>query len=423
MQHLVNDKVRLVSAQGPCQLVNVLGILKYELRNEINQPQHWEDHLVLGGFCIAGWDENLATCIETCIEISKHWNFRSVKYLSDDDLSISPSSFFEVVHSVNRRLNIGLVDRIYVCRNWQPFNEILLECCPSAVKVCYGDSFGILDIRSAVDSLPSINPKGYWKLNQAYLFIPIELESKSFSLVDDIVQPPIDCLTTTINDIASNMPELKTYAKSLTNNSGKKLTLVTTSNLCEAFLVKPKIPLMFWLLRLVFARRLRFFKINALAKTINFLQQWLKSHMAEREALMYFNQVIRYSNKTEIIIVKPHPRETFSQSLRLSNLLSQEGYDTIVIDQRFSSIPVEFFFNYLNFFKVISCSSSSSLTAKLILEIDNSRIFPFIDSDLSRKYLRISSAYAHKYQKLWLNLLNQAGVKRFSSLRLKDYES
>ncbi|QNP29955.1 hypothetical protein [Cylindrospermopsis curvispora] len=420
MQQPVSDRVRVVSAQGPAQLLNVLGILKYQLRNEANE--YWEDHLVLGGFYIQGSDENLARMKEVCINISKYWNFKSVKYLSDDDLSIS-SSFFEVVESVKQKLNIGFFERIYVCRNWQPFNEILLECCPSAVKVCYGDGFGILDIKGATDHQPSINPRGYWKLNQAYIFAPVEIESKCFSLVDDFIQPPIDYLISIINDIASNMTQLKTYAKSLTDNSEKKLTLVTTSNFTESSSVRPSLGWL-WLLRVVSAanRRLLLLKINTLEKTLNLIQQRANSTLAQREALMYFNQVIRYSSINEFIIIKSHPRETLNQSSVLCHMLSQRGYEAAVIDKNFSHLPVEFFFNHLNFSKIISCSSSSSLTAKLILGIDRGRIFPFIDRDLRKRYL--SSFYCsndERFEKLWINLLDQAELKTFSPLRLLDY--
>jgi len=422
-QHPVplSDRVRVVSAQGPAQLLNVLGILKYQLRNEANQ--YWEDHLVLGGFYIQGSDENLARMKEACINISKSWNFKSVKYLSDNDLSIN-SSFFETVESVRQKLNIGFFERIYVCRNWQPFNEILLECCPSAVKICYGDGFGLLDIRGGIDHRPSINPRGSWKLNQAYLFVPVEIESKCFALVDDIIQPPIDYLINIINDIASNITELKTYTKFLTNNSDKKLILVTTSNLTESSTIKPGLG---WLLRLVSAanRRLLLLKIHTLEKPLNFLQQRANSisHLAKREALMYFNQVIRYSSRNDFIIIKPHPRETLNQSGMLCHLLSQRGYEAAVIDKNFSHVPVEFFFNHLSFSKVISCSSSSSLTAKLILGMDKGRIFPFIDRDLSKKYL--SSFYcssSERMEKLWIDLIDQAELKTLSPLRLMDYE-
>lgn len=417
-----NKKIRLITAQGPTQLLNVVSILKYEIKDENNQSQNWEDYLVLGGFYIMDSDENLDNCIKTCIEISRHWKFKSVTYLSEKDLAGNNLSFLEVVQSVTRSLSIGLVDKIYVCNNFQPFNEILLGCYNSAVKVCYGDGFGILGIKSSIDKHQSMNPKGYLNINLAYLFIPIEIGINSFSLVDAIVQPPIDYLTSTIYDISSNMLELKTYTKSFIKNSSKNLTLVTLSNFSEGFYVKPKITYKWMSFILFIGLKLRFLRINAFLRMINLVKQKLKSHLAEREAFFYFKQVIRYSKNTELIIIKPHPRETLSQSLLLLSLLSKKGYDSILINQRFSSTPIEFFFHHLNFAKVISFSSFSSLTAKLILDNEKSTIYPFIDSDLRKKYLKNNFGFDQNYQKLWCDLLEQAKIKSFSPMRSIDYQ-
>jgi hypothetical protein len=172
---------------------------------------------------------------------------------------------------------------------------------------------------------------------------------------------------------------------------------------------------------LYFIKKLLFLRINVVLKFVNFLEKLLKTNMAEQEALMYFSQVLRYANKNELLIVKSHPRENFSQSLRLLRLLTRKGYNSILINQRFSNTPIEFFFKYLTFDKIISFSSSSSLTAKLILDIDDSRIIPFIDQDIRKKYFRKNFANNCKYQKLWLELLKQAEVKSFSPLRISDY--
>lgn len=134
----------------------------------------------MGGFYILDSEENLDNCIKTCIEISSYWKFKSVTYLSENDLAGSNLSFFEIVQSVTRRLSISHVDKIYVCNNFQPFNEILLGCYKSAVKVCYGDGFGSLGIKSSIDKHQSMNPKGYLNINLAYLFIPIEIGMNSF---------------------------------------------------------------------------------------------------------------------------------------------------------------------------------------------------------------------------------------------------
>ncbi len=416
-----NNKIRIITAQGPTQVLNVIALLKYEFINKNDQFYEYDDCLVLGGFYIEESDKNFDFFLNTCIEIASHWNFKSVIYLSDNDLEIGKLSFFGTVQSVKKKLSLNLVEKIYVCRNWQRFNEILLECYQNAFKIAYGDGFGSFDIRGDFDILRSLNPNGYSKINKAYLFIPIEEGNNSFSLVSDIVQIPIDFLTNTINEVAFDMDDLKTYTKSIKINSCDKLTLITLSNFSEASMVKPMITHKWMSTILYFIKKLLFLRINVVLKFVNFLEKLLKTNMAEQEALMYFSQVLRYANKNELLIVKSHPRENFSQSLRLLRLLTRKGYNSILINQRFSNTPIEFFFKYLTFDKIISFSSSSSLTAKLILDIDDSRIIPFIDQDIRKKYFRKNFANNCKYQKLWLELLKQAEVKSFSPLRISDY--
>lgn len=433
---MTNSKIRVISAQGPTQLINVLAILKYQAGNAIAEV--WEDHLVLGGFCTELSSETTKIMIESCIKISKYWNFKSVKYLSDQDLS--DASFSEAVERVKQKLDIKNVSSVYVCRDWQLFNEILLETYKNSRKICCGDGFGMLDLNGNANKWQptSFNPEGYQKIDTAYLFVPSCYDDTSFSLVSDIVQPPIDYLISTINNISLNIPEIEIYAKLLNNNLlNKKLTLVTTSNLTESCSIRNKFNFSRISLKYLLARILRhlllrlnrclsLFQINTLEKTINFLSQEMKKisdvQKSRLEVSMYVDQINRYSDKNETIIVKSHPRETLAQSLQLVDRLSKEGYEAIVIDRCFSCFSIELFFNYLKFSKVISLGSSSSLTAILLLNIDEKKIFPFIDIDLEKKYLNdLYYAGNEKNRLFWMDILDQAKRKSFSPLKLSDY--
>jgi hypothetical protein len=433
---MINPKIRIISAQGPTQLINVLAILKYQLRNEVAEP--WEDHLVIGGLYTERCSDTTERMIESCIKISQYWQFKSIKYLSDQDLSIDVS-FLNTVERVNQKLDLKYVSSVYVCRNWQPFNEILLESYKNASKICYGDGFGLLDINDTKFQAMPINPEGYQEIDKAYLFMPIEADSKrqSFSLVENIIQPPIDYLINTINDISSRIPDLKIYATNLLNNNlDKKLTLVTTSNLTEAGCIKDRNKtdfLYIWiicqkkLLRLLLAlnRRLRILKIYTLERGINFLIHNIKRlsglHNSRTEVSMYFDQISRCCDRDEFIIVKPHPRETLKQSLQLVNRLSEAGYEAIVIVQDLSCFSIELFLNLLSFSKVISLTSSSAISARLLLDIEDHKIIPWIDSDIREKYLADFFVNT-SYEKMFLDMLEQARVKSFFPLRLVDYE-
>ena len=432
---MTNNKTRVISAQGPTQLINILAILSYQVDSETVEV--WQDHLVLGGFCTETSSETTKIMIESCIKISKYWNFESVKYLSDRDLS--DASFSEAVERVKQKLCLKNVNSVYVCRDWQLFNEILLETYKNSRKICYGDGFGMLSLNGNDNKWQPTpcNPEGYRKIDSAYLFVPSCYDDTSFDLVGDIVQPPIDYLISTINNISLNIPEIEIYAKLLNNNLNKKLTLVTTSNLTESCSIKNKfnfspISLKYLLVRilrrllLALNRRFSLFQINTLERTINFLSQEMKRisdvQKSRLEVSMYVEQINRYTDNNETIIVKPHPRETLAQSLQLVDRLSKEGYEAIVIDRYLSCFSIELFFHYLKFSKVISLGSSSSLTAILLLNIDDKKIFPFIDIDIEKKYLDdLYYAGNEKNRLFWIDILDQAKRKSFSPLKFTDY--
>jgi hypothetical protein len=449
----MTSKVRLISVSGPAQLINVIAILKYQLENE---EGNWEDHLILGWFCTGDSDEATNKMIDICTKIANSWDFKSIKYLSDKDLS-SSYSFPELVERVRKKIELNDVSRLYVCRNWQVFNEVILEAYKHAMKICYGDGYGLLDLGDGEGRwrLKSVNPKGYSKLDKAYLFIPIEGDrnGKSFSLIE-IIQPPIDYLTSTIENISSSMTDLEIYTNFLLSKStNRKFTLVTTSNLSEAGFMRIRdndktYDLLDWFRfslqqlalglkgkkitslkkRLFLINNINFeFAIDRFSEILEFSIKLITVKQlrprVHQEVSMYIDQILRCCHKSEFIVIKSHPREIGGQASQLSKLLSQEGYNVALIDNIFSCLPIELFFKYLRFSKVVSLFSSSSLTAKLVLEIEDSSLFPFIDSDITEKYVNeFHIPILQEVEPLYLDLLKQIKLNKILPLRLIDYK-
>jgi hypothetical protein len=425
----MTSKARLITAQGPAQLINVLGILNYQSQNETIDD--WEDHLVLGGFCTDGSDETTKLMIETCTEISKYWKFKSIEYLSPQNLLLD-NSFSETIERVERKLSLKDIQSIYVCRNWQLFNEILLEIYKDSTKVCYGDSFGALDLNDDRSQPKPYNPKGYSKIDKTYLFMPMECDrqGKAFSLAGEMIQPPVEYLVATINSIGKAIPSLAEYTKSINSINSQKLTLVTTSNLTESGLIRrtnkfdvlifPKLFVKLGLLKLLNLTNkfLNLFGLNASDKyiksSIDNIYKLYASTYCKVEVDMYFQQIREISREDEVLIIKPHPRETLNQSLWLHDKLSRKGYHVIVIDKFFSCFPVELFLTCINFSKVISLNSSSAIMARFLLNISDDAIYPFLDKSIRRKYL--SKIYIDD-EECYHNLYDQARMRKFSPIR------
>jgi hypothetical protein len=429
----ITRKTRLISAQGPAQLINVLAILKYQDKNE--SPCQWEDHLVLGGFSTELSPQITQRMVQICEKIASIWNFKSLHYLSNEDLSIE-CSFHQTAKRLRKELNLTDVEYIYVCRNWQLFNELLLESYQDARKVAYGDGFGLLDLSSKTRQPRPFNPSGYYSFEKAYLFMPLEVdpEGKSFSLVNQIIQPPIDYLIDTIKNIGSNLPEIREYSNFMIKDAGNKIILVTTSNFTESNSMKDNIfSVLLWKL---FSLLIKFSSLLGLLKIFKFLDKFVSSlrqirenidapqikRKVELEACMYFEQIVRHAHEDELILIKPHPRELFKQSVKLVDRLFQNGYKATVIDHDFSCFPVELFFLYLPFSKVIALDSTSALTGSLFCDSTDSQVFPFIDSDLKKRYMhnRLINSVDDSSKKVMVELLKQVKARKFSPIRAND---
>jgi hypothetical protein len=399
----MKSQIRLITAQGPAQLINVLAILTYQSKNEtIN---NWEDHLVLGGFATDHSHARSRKILEVCMKISKYWNFKSIQYLDTQDL-LFDGPFLGITQRLEHKLQLKDIQCVYASRNWQLFNEIVLEIYETADKICYGDGFGWLDIDDNRLQPNPYNPKGYKKFSKAYLFMPMEGDSRkqSFSLVDNIIQPPIEYLIDTINNISSIIPDLANYAKLVNKEIDQEITLITTSNFTEANYIKKIDKLNLLSACIKSMTQLQLGKILTytikLLGSLSFDEIYRGTKILIRqirenrnlqtskvEISMYFEQIIRLSNKNELILIKSHPRETYNQSFQLFEKLLEEGYRALVMDSSLNAFPIELFFKHFHFSKIISLNSSCSMTASFLSD-GKSIIYPTIDIDIQRKYLK-----------------------------------
>ena len=417
----MQKKIRLVSAQGPTQLLNALAILDYQ--RDVEGLYKCEDHLVLGGFC-ANSKKQVDSIMKACTDLASIWDFQSIIYL--DFEKSKKQSFLQWTKQVKLVLKLDHVDVCYVCRNWQLFNEVLLESYKESHKICYGDGFGWLDLNDTKWQKSPINPRGYIKIDSAYLFIPIEADQagKSFSLVDKIVQPPIYYLTNTIHRLASKLNDLKEYCVNLERQSDQGFTIVTCSNYSEAGLIKDEVldvgsssrkSWLQWRFKLKLLAERRILTLFSFMR-INFIPNNLK-RKALLEANMYLDQIKSCCSRDDIILIKPHPRETLNQSQFLYEMLSNNGYHVFRIEDEFSCLPIELFASLLNIRKAICMNSSSSISLPLISNLGPDSIYPCINKDIAEKYINENLMPSDKDIELIMNLISQSFKKVFNPTR------
>jgi hypothetical protein len=420
-------KTRLISAQGPGQVLNVLAILNYQ--QDIENDLQCEDHLVLGGFA-ANSRKQVDSIIKTCIDLASAWNFQSITYL--DVEKNKRQSFSEQANQARSKLGLDRVDVFYVCRNWQLFNELLLEACKDSRKICYGDGFGWLDLNDTKWQKLAINPQGYAKIDSAYLFMPIEADQagKSFSLVDKIVQPPIHYLVDTVHKLTSKLDNLQEYCTHLESQVNQGFALVIGSNYAEAGQIKDEVLgaksssrglWQKWVLKLKFwVKQKTLFLLDLMG--IGFVPGRAQ-RKALLEAHMYFEQIERYCPKTDVILIKPHPRETLNQSHMLHEMLTNSGYKASRIDDQFSCIPIELLASLLNIKKAICMNSSSSLSLPLISNLKPNSIYPYMSKDIAQKYINEDLRISDMDIRLTMNLLKQSVEGMFIPTRKVDMKN
>ena len=140
---------RVVTCQGGIQLVAALAALRSREEEQQNSGSEYEyeDFLVI--YDLYAPDPQLpqfADAVRTMAEALQNW--KSIVYftrsqMEEFDAQLAAGIKLEVFERVRKLLGIAAADEVYLCRNWQFGNRLLLNVYRDAWKVCYGDSIGI----------------------------------------------------------------------------------------------------------------------------------------------------------------------------------------------------------------------------------------------------------------------------------------
>ena len=135
---------RLISVQGPTQVINVISILK-SIRSQF--PDNvFHDYLVVGGMDTVNSSSKTKTLCIVISQIATLWDFAGCLYIDDNllpliDLDVEMNM---PLLSINCLQKIKYQE-IFACRNWQPFNIYILNNLSFDCVNFYGDGFGLLD--------------------------------------------------------------------------------------------------------------------------------------------------------------------------------------------------------------------------------------------------------------------------------------
>jgi hypothetical protein len=136
---------RIVTCQGSIQLVAALSVIAY--RDAQEHTSDTENHLVIYELnAPAEQLEHFVTLIQTMATSLSAWT--SITYLSAAQLAALKQQLFTMAptrlfNTLYEWIGTDRVDEIYLCRNWQFSNQLLINAYQAAQKICYGDGIGI----------------------------------------------------------------------------------------------------------------------------------------------------------------------------------------------------------------------------------------------------------------------------------------
>lgn len=140
---------RIVTCQGGIQLVAALAALGTRETEQKTSGAHYEyeDFLVIYDLLAPPEQlEDFARVVKKMAMAVHEW--RTIVYITKDQMDDIEAAFISsstdnVLDRIQELVGAGMADEIFLCRNWQFGNRLMINAYRSAQKICYGDSIGI----------------------------------------------------------------------------------------------------------------------------------------------------------------------------------------------------------------------------------------------------------------------------------------
>jgi hypothetical protein len=138
---------RVITCQGTIQLITALSVVTYRAQEENSPIDAFENYLVI--YDLYAPAEQIHDFISLIKQIaSSLGGWKSMVYIAPEQLTAiagqlhytSESNIFKSIYDL---VGTDEATEIYLCRNWQFSNYLLINAYKTAEKICYGDSVGI----------------------------------------------------------------------------------------------------------------------------------------------------------------------------------------------------------------------------------------------------------------------------------------
>lgn len=352
---------RVVTCQGSIQLVTALSVLNYR-QQEQKLDYQYENYLVIYDLnSPPGQIDAFAAFIKKMATLVCDWKQivyitpEQMKVIKSDSRGSNPLDYFRRVYQL---IGTDYTDEIYLSRNWQFGNQLLINAYRSAEKICYGDSIGIY---FAPDSKAFFLPQSLPKRLLIKLWKTTIDRTKSILGSTVLSSINFDRGYFTLPDILGEIPPMP-------------VTVPDKASLLKVFgqlksLLDPD-----YISRI--KQQIGDAPVSILLNS-NFSEAGRMTVQQEIEAYQKFLRGQGISDRS-VLIIKPHPRDSSQKILDLRDAL-EELYAQVIILSETSLffMPFEVFFTeafldeslqLTNKVEVFACSSAC-LSLKLLFNV------------------------------------------------------
>lgn len=322
---------RIVGCQGSIQLLTAVSVLLYREFEQLNNNIVYENYLVIYDlYTPKDQDRNFALFIEALAKQLCAWN--QITYICPQQVvdirkNLTKFSPQQVEKTIFDLLGISKADEIYLARNWQFCNQLLINVFKDSEKICYGDSIGCYLAPTSIYSSSKHLAKIKKEIRKFISFVIQKTIKKTF--LDEVEFDRAYML----------LPEGMGHIPNMQVTIPKKDYLVSVIKQSESILSLDLInPI---------RCKVRTRKSIAILMTSNFSEQNIISLDSELLAYHDFlaNQKVCLP-KESLLIIKPHPRDSPSKLARLTSNLESLFLEIILLDDMdFFFCPFEIIFN------------------------------------------------------------------------------
>jgi hypothetical protein len=140
----------LVTCQGTAQLITALAAMELNERSAPIAPDTPppEDHLLIYGLAVPAEQVKAFAAVIERLALALH-PFRSVSFLDDRQVEAlweemqAQRSMQILGPALHRLTGLNPPDEVFVARDWQTPNALVLNAFPGAKHICYGDAIGV----------------------------------------------------------------------------------------------------------------------------------------------------------------------------------------------------------------------------------------------------------------------------------------